>query len=127
MGIGIGVADGSGRAHGPREREDGKGGPEESNKAYVGCPYVRTESYLRWTRRAEAWEEDGTINDAIPQSLLARYGSLHRERELEALTGTKYTTVFFPSSKESVEGGNEALPGRFHSDSKWGRGGAGGV
>jgi hypothetical protein len=40
-------------------------------------------------------EEDGTINDAIPQSLLARYGSPHREREIKALTGTKYTTVFF--------------------------------
>jgi len=40
-------------------------------------------------------EEDGTINDAIPQSLLARYGSLHREREIKALKGTKYTTVFF--------------------------------
>lgn len=54
-------------------------------------------------------EEDGTINDAIPQSLLARYGSLHREREIKGLTGTKYTTVFFPSSKESVGAGNEAV------------------
>ncbi len=93
--MGIGVADGSGRAHGPREREERKGGPEEPNKAYVGRPYVWTEGYLRWTRRAEAWEEDGTINDAIPQSLLARYGSPYREREITGLTGTKYNDCLF--------------------------------
>jgi hypothetical protein len=113
MGNGDGNTNRSGRrlgeAHGPREREEGKGGPEEPNKAYVGGPYVWTEGYLRWTRRSRGLEEDGTINDAIPQSLLARYGSLHREREIKALTGTKYTTVFFPSSKESVEGGNEGV------------------
>jgi hypothetical protein len=57
--MGIGVADGSGRAHGPREGEEGKGGTEEPNKAYVGGPYVWTEGYLRWTRRAEAWRRMG--------------------------------------------------------------------
>ena len=40
-------------------------------------------------------EEDGTINDAIPQSLLARYGSLHREREIKALTGNKIHDCLF--------------------------------
>ena len=126
MGKGIGVADGSGRAHGPREREEGKGGPEEPNKAYVGRPYVWTEGYLRWTRRAEAWREDGTINDAIPQSLLARYGSLHRERDKGA-DGYKNTRLsFFLLPMKAWVLDMRALPGRFHSDSKWRRGAAGG-
>jgi hypothetical protein len=104
-------------------RREGKDGPEEPNKAYVGSPYVWTEGYLRWTRRAEAWEEDGTINDAIP-SQLARMAHLHRGRVINGPdVYKKYTTVFFPSSRECVE----ALPGRFHSDSmlEAGRGGGG--
>lgn len=82
-----------------------------------------TEGYLRWTRRAEAWEEDGTINDAIPQSLLARFGSLG---EINGRDGYKiHDCLFFPSSRECVDAENEALPGRFHTDStlEAGRGG----
>ena len=94
MGMGIGVADGSGRAHGPREREEGKGGPEEPNKAYVGRPYVWTEGYLRWTRRAEAWRRMGRSMMRY-QSLLARYGSLHRERAIKTLTGSKIHDYLF--------------------------------
>jgi hypothetical protein len=79
MGKGIGGADGSGRRTDQGRREGWKRESGRTNKAYVGSPYVWTEGYLRWTRRAEAWEEDGTINDAIPQSLLARYGLAHCE------------------------------------------------
>ena len=79
---------------------------------------------MRWTRRAEAWEEDGTINDAIPQSLLARFGS---QGEINGRDGYKIHDCLFFLLPENVW----VLKMRrclavFTLTRRWRRGGAGG-